>query len=333
MIGPQRIAAITRPATRSVASLLCGLAALAIVAQPDLVAGQDRTTSRAVAVTFDDLPFVAAGGPYFPAATRTTSELLRVLNSHSATAIGFVNEAQLDVGNQRREREALLQQWITAGMTLGNHTYSHPDFNALTIDEFKDQIVRGEPTITRLMAKHGKTGLVFRHPMTHTGDTREKKDAIDAFLVSRGYRIAPHTIENSDFIFNAVYSRALGAGDEALAVRVRDAYLELTMAAIDFAARTAPTIFGREIPQVLLLHANVLNADCLDRLLSDLEGRGYRFVSLEEAMKDPAYATKDTMVSAHGPTWLWRWANSLGVKISAEGDPDVPAWVLDAYKR
>lgn len=332
MIGPQRLAA-TRLATRIVASLLCGLVSLAIVSPSDLFASQARTTPRAMTVTFDDLPFVAAGGPYFPAATRTTSELLRVLNSHRATAIGFVNEAQLDVGNQRREREALLQQWITAGMTLGNHTYSHPDFNAITIDEFKDQIVRGEPTITRLMAERGKNGLFFRHPMTHTGDTREKKDAIDAFLVSRGYRIAPHTIENSDFIFNVVYSRALAAGDKAFAMRVRDAYLALTMTATDFAARTAPAIFGREIPQALLLHANVLNADCLDRLLTDLEKRGYRFVSLEEAMNDPAYATKDTMVSAHGPTWLWRWANSLGLKISAKGDPDVPAWVVDAYKR
>ena len=319
--------------TRTIATLLCGLACLTTALQGDRAGGQSATSGPTIALTYDDHPFVAAGGPYFPAATRTTSALLRVLTSHRATAIGFVNEGQLDVGNQRREREALLQQWIAARMTLGNHTYSHPDFNAITIDEFKDQIVRGEPTITRLMAGRGKNGLFFRHPMTHTGDTRDKKDAIDAFLASRGYRIAPHTIENSDFIFNGVYSRALGAGDKALAMRVRDAYLELTMAATDFAARTAPAIFGREIPQVLLLHANVLNADCLDRLLTDLEGRGYRFVSLEEAMKDPAYATKDTMVSAHGPTWLWRWANSLGVKISAQGDPDVPAWVLDAYKR
>ena len=37
-----------------------------------------------------------------------------------------------------------------------------------------------------------------------------------------------------------------------------------------------------------LLHANVLNADCLDVLLFWLETRGYRFVSLEEAMNDPA---------------------------------------------
>jgi peptidoglycan/xylan/chitin deacetylase (PgdA/CDA1 family) len=318
---------------RTIATLVCGLACLAASLPVQSSAGQSAASTRAMALTFDDLPFVAAGGPYFPAAARTTADLLRVLNAHRAPAIGFVNEAQLDAGNQRREREALLRQWIDAGMTLGNHTYSHPDFNAVTVDEFKDQIVRGEPTIRRLMPARSSDRLFFRHPMTHTGNTKEKKEAIDAFLASRGYRIAPHTIENSDFIFNVVYARALAAGDRTLAARVRDAYFELTIAATAFAETTAPAIFGRDIPQTLLLHANVLNAECLDRLLSRLETRGYRFVPLEEAMNHPAYATRDTMVSAHGPTWLWRWANSLGLNISAHGDPEVPAWVLDAHKR
>ena len=319
--------------TQTLVTLLCSLACLGI-SGPRLVSpGQSAVGPRAIAVTFDDLPFVAAGGPYFPAAARTTSELLRVLRAHRAPAIGFVNEAQLDVGNQRREREALLQQWIDAGMALGNHTYSHPDFNAVTIEQFKDQIVRGEPTIKRLMAARNSGRLFFRHPMTHTGNTKEKKDAIDAFLAARGYRVAPHTIENSDFIFNVVYGRALAADDRTLATRVRETYIEHTIAATAFAEAIAPKIFTRDIPQTLLLHSNVLNADCLDVLLSHLEKRGYRFISLEDAMDDPAYATRDTMVTAYGPTWLWRWVRSLGLTVSAQGDPEVPAWVLDAYKR
>ena len=64
-----------------------------------------------------------------------TAELLRVLRRHRAPAIGFVNEGQLDAGGERRSaREALLQAWIDAGMTLGNHTYAHRDLNAQTID-------------------------------------------------------------------------------------------------------------------------------------------------------------------------------------------------------
>ena len=295
---------------------------------------QARSPSRTMALTFDDLPFVAAGEPYFPAATRSTEEILQVLRRHRAPAIGFVNERQLDVeAGGRGRREALLQAWIDAGMTLGNHTYSHPDFNTLTIEAFKAEIVKGESTIDRLMAGRAQGGRFFRHPMTHTGDTKARKDAIDAFLAARGYRIAPHTIENSDFIFNAVYVRAQAAGDAAAAQRVQDAYLALTMEATAFAEGASRELFKRDIPQTLLLHANVLTAASLETMVSRFEARGYRFVTLDEAMKDAAYATPDTAIFTSGPTWFWRWARTLGVRLNPQGDPEVPAWVMEAYRR
>jgi peptidoglycan-N-acetylglucosamine deacetylase len=294
---------------------------------------QGTSPRRAMALTFDDLPFMAAGGSYFPDASRATAELLRVLTRHQAPAIGFVNEWQLEVAGDRKARVALLQQWIDAGMTLGNHTHSHLDFNRLTVDQFKDQIIRGEPTIRQLMAARPPDRLFFRHPMTHTGETREKKEAIDQFLASRGYLIAPHTIENSDFIFNIVYRRAQGAGDRALSAKIRQAYIDHTFAATAFAEQISPEIFSRDITQTLLLHSNALNAECLDDLLTRYEARGYRFVTLEAAMADPAYAMKDTLVSDYGPTWLWRWMKSLGMNVSFKGDPEVPAWVLEASKR
>lgn len=218
-------------------------------------------------------------------------------------------------------------------MTLGNHTYSHSDLSTLEIEAFKEDILRGEPTVKRLMAPRAAGALFFRHPMTHTGDTREKKDAIDAFLADRGYRIAPHTIENSDFIFNTIYVRALSRGDRALTDRVRSAYVDLTLAATAFAENASVRLFGRSIPQTLLLHANSINAELLDTLLVRLEVRGYRFITLKDAMADAAYATPDVMVTNHGPTWLWRWARTLKVRLDAKDDPEVPAWVLDAYRR
>src|SRR6185503_12887089 len=101
--------------------------------------------------------------------------------------------------------------------------------------------------------------LYFRHPMTHTGDTTEKKEAIEKFLAERGYKVTPHTIENSDFIFNVPYVLAMQKGDLALAKRVRDAYLDFTFAAADFAEKISPQIFSREIPQILLIHSNDIN--------------------------------------------------------------------------
>ena len=299
---------------------------------------QPIPTSRQIALTFDDLPYVQVASSYLPAAQRVTSDILKTLARHGAPAIGFVNEVQLQ-GPERDARTALLRQWIDHGHSLGNHTYSHPDFNTVSIERFQEEIVHGETVTRELMkARLRSSGgnaarLFFRHPMTHTGDTREKKEAIETFLGERGYTIAPHTIENSDFIFNRVYARARVTNDNALATTVRDTYLEHTMGASTFAEAISPKIFNREIPQTLLLHANDITADSLDELLTRYESRGYRFITLEQAMADPAYKTPDTLVSSHGPTWFWRWARSLGIKVSGAGDPEVPAWVMELFNR
>ena len=306
---------------------------IGLVALDDGRVRAPQSVANAIALTFDDLPFAnVGGGEYLAAARRTTTDILRVLSRHQAPAIGFVNERQLDTPD-RDDRVALLKQWIDAGMTLGNHTYSHPDFNTVTVDRFKEEIVKGEVSIRALMAAKPGGLQFFRHPMTHTGETAEKKQAIDEFLRSRGYRIAPHTIENSDFIFNAVYVRALNGGDKPLAARVRTAYLEFTSATTAFAQRIAPQVFGRPIPQTLLLHANTLNADALDDLLTRYRADRFHFITLEGAMGDPAYGTNDTVVTTYGPTWLWRWNKSLGKDVSFRGDPEPPAWVMEAYNR
>jgi peptidoglycan/xylan/chitin deacetylase (PgdA/CDA1 family) len=298
------------------------------------VQAQTADSPRKMAITFDDLPYVANGEtPYLPRARRSTKEILRLVQTRHVPAAAFVNEAGLQAAGEVDARIALLQQWVDAGVVLGNHTYSHPDFNTLTVEQFEDEIIKGEVVTRRLMQTHMPYQLYFRHPQMHTGDTPARKEAIEGFLAARGYKIAPYTIENSDFIFNAIYVRALRHQDGELAKRLRAAYLDFTFAATEFAERISPQIFGREIPQTLLIHANDLNADCLDEMLRRLAARGYRFVSLDEAMADAAYQTKDTYVTKAGPSWLWRWMKSKGMNVSFKDDPDPPKWVMDLYRQ
>jgi peptidoglycan-N-acetylglucosamine deacetylase len=291
-----------------------------------------QTTRRTVAVTIDDLPYVNFGdGPYVKNARLATAKILSTLKQHNAPAVGFVNEDKLQYS--RAERTALLRQWVDAGMVLGNHTYSHPDFNRLTVEEFEDEITKGDVVTRQLMRSRQPYQLYFRHPMTHTGDTKEKKEAIEKFLEARGYKVTPHTIENSDFIFNVPYAAALENKDDALAKRLRDEYLAYTIAATEFAEKISPEVFGRDIPQLLLIHANDINADCLDEMLKQFEARGYKFVTLDAVMADPAYQTKDTYVGTHGPTWLFRWMKSKGMDVDFSADPEPPKWVMDSYNK
>jgi hypothetical protein len=92
-------------------------------------------------------------------------------------------------------------------------------------------------------------------------------------------------------------------------------------------------VFGREFPQVMLMHVNRLNADTLDDVLSLIERRGYSFVTLVDAQSDPVYRTTDTYVGADGRMWTYRWAPSRGRKADVEHRPIPPRWVLNEYVR
>ena len=62
---------------------------------------------------------------------------------------------------------------------------------------------------------------------------------------------------------------------------------------------------GREIPQVLLLHANALNADRFGALADALVRRGYRFVPLAQALEDRLTGCPTTSLAlpaTHGST-------------------------------
>jgi peptidoglycan-N-acetylglucosamine deacetylase len=295
-------------------------------------AQQSAAPARTMAVTIDDLPFLPRGADaYLPAAGRGTTAILAALKTHRAPAVGFVNENKLEAATaaERAARTALLEQWVAAGHVLGNHTFSHPDANQLTVDAYLDQIDKGEVVTKRLMQARRPYPLYFRHPMTHTGDTAEKKAGIARGLASRGYTITPHTIENSDFVFDVAYARA----DAAMRAKLAESYLAHTMAATDFAEQKARELFGRDdVPQTLLIHTMAINADHLDALLGRLVARGYRFITLEAAMRDAAYATPDIYVGPHGPSWLFRWSRTIAPASDFRADPEVPAWVIALYQ-
>src|SRR5262249_31110867 len=156
------------------------------------------------------------------------------------------------------ERVDVLRSWVDAGVILGNHTYSHIDINTVALERYENDVIKGEKTWTRLLRGHS-TEKWFRHPYTHTGPTAETKAALDKFLSTRGYRVAPFTIENGDWIFSAAYLKAQLMGDDAQVERIRDAYLAHNDTMTNWFEGLAKETFGRDIPQILLIHVNALH--------------------------------------------------------------------------
>jgi peptidoglycan-N-acetylglucosamine deacetylase len=296
-----------------------------------LLFAQEPRPDRRIAVTFDDLPF---GGPDLGLARiRAENEaILATLRREGVPATGFVNEGKLYVPGEIDARAALLDKWLEAGEELGNHTFSHLSLRDTPVPAFEEDLVRGE-TVTRWLAgRHGGRLRYFRHPFLHTGATLEARRDFERFLAARGYTVAPVTIENSDYVFSRVYNEMKTKGDAAGMQRTADAYLRFTEAQLDFWEGVAQTVVGRPMAHVLLLHDNEINAGHLGELLALLRRRGYRFVPLEEALRDEAYQQPDTYAGRSGVSWLYRWAVSRGIKIDWKREPEPPEEVQKAYE-
>jgi len=289
---------------------------------------------RRIAVTIDDLPTASVLGHDIVAAEGTTRTLVGALVRHGIPAIGFVNERKLQRnGNVDPRRVALLERWLAAGLELGNHTYSHPDLHTTPLEEFQREVVDGERVTRKLLAARNKPLEFFRHPFLHTGRSLEIKASFEAFLGKNGYRIAPVTVDNYDYVFAAAYDRTGAKGDKVRQRRVADEYIAYMDSVLRFYEDQSVKILKREIAQTLLLHASALNAENLDRLAGSLRARGYRFVTLSEALKDPDYRRPDEYIGPAGITWLHRWAMTEGMKGSTfAGEPAVPVWIEAASK-
>lgn len=285
---------------------------------------------HAVALTFDDLP--AADTTDGADAESINRAILDSLARRHAPATAFVIEKRVHEIGDIPGRE-ILSQWVQRGHDLGNHSFSHADFNQITIEQMKREIVLGGNSITEVLGKLGRAPRHFRFPMNHTGDTRAKHDAISVFLAQHGYNAAPSTIENEDFIFNTAYLRMLERKDDGSATRLRSDYLAYTSTEIDYYRALNMQVLGYEPPQIMVLHANHLNADVLDAVLRLLEEKEYTFITLDKAQANPAFQTPDTFISLYGPMSGYRWAAERGVKVNGHLEAEPPAWILEYGKQ
>jgi len=281
--------------------------------------------TRKVAVTIDDVPGVGIPSSEkcdFDALADYADKLLATLTTHVVPTVGFVTEGNLCDEIPSERLGELLGMWLDAGMELGNHTYSHPDLNRTATALYKEEIVRGEEALRRVLDEHKRPLRWFRYPQLHAGDDASVKAEIETFLAERNYEIAPVTIDNQEYVFANLYAAAKEAGNEELMGRIVEAYLSHMQEVFAFFEGYSVDVVGYEAPQVLLLHANALNADHLEKLLALIEGRGYEYVSLEEALSDPAYDLADGYVGPRGLSWLHRWALGRGMEIRMEPRED-----------
>ncbi len=250
-----------------------------------------------VAITVDDLPAVGTlppGEDYVEVAKAIVSELKA--NGLEGT-YGFVNADKLA---SRPGAPHALEIWLDAGMNIGNHTWSHMRLTTNTAEAFEQDIAQNEP----MLRQYGEVRdwRWFRYPYLEEGETVEKRRAVRAYLQGHGYRIAQVTLEFEDYAWNDAYCRCRAKQDEAAIAWLRQDYLDTAAEFIKLRREEEQIAFGREIPNVMLLHETPFTTLMLPDLLDLLRKEGFSFESLAQVESDPAYAEDTDAGSESGGT-------------------------------
>ena len=251
-----------------------------------------------IAFTFDDLP---AHGPLPPGVARpaVTASILATLKRENMPPVyGFVNGFRVA---QFPYQLHILQAWRAAGNPLGNHTWSHPELDKLSAAQYEANIAKNEPLL-RAVESHGDWHW-FRYPFLEEGNTVAKRDAIRGWLEAHNYRVAEVSMDFQDYLWNEPYARCMAHHDAASIQQLHDSYLATAAEYIRVYRELAQRLYGHDVPYVLLMHVGAFDAHMLPELIALFRERGFAFITLEDALKDPVYRADPQVPTPGGATF------------------------------
>ena len=195
-----------------------------------------------VALTFDDGPEPGR-----------TEQILAVLARHQVPATFF-----LIAEKAKAHPELVAQARALPGAVIGNHSWSHPNFHDIPVEEQSSEVDRADALL------HGELGVapLFRYPYGNSScDTNERVHA-------KGYRIVGWHVDSCDWAFDG--PNGLTAA-EALSCGVLPAYRR------DFLGHVVASVRAHRGGVVLMHETQHISVDNLDALIVRLQAEGYRF--------------------------------------------------------
>jgi peptidoglycan/xylan/chitin deacetylase (PgdA/CDA1 family) len=271
--------------------------------------------AQQIAFTFDDLP---AHGPLPPHETRmdVANKVIEALKKAKLPPVyGFVNGVRVQ---EDPSTGAVLSAWLAGGNPLGNHTWSHPNLNQISLEKFIENTQKNEGPLEAQMK--GADWRWFRYPFLAEGDTAAKKMGFRVYLADHAYRIAGVTASFADYEWNEPYARCSTRKDKKAILGLEKSYLAAADEDIGYRKAMSEKLYGREIPYVLLMHIGAFDARMLPRLLKLYQSRGFTFVTLEDAEKDPFYKYDVDPKLLPGPDMLEGAMAEKGLEIPKKKD-------------
>jgi len=285
--------------------VLAWLRPLVVLALSLAYGAAGAATAQSIAFTFDDGPQLTETPALSPAARNQA--LLDALARHGVQATLFVTLAN---GADKPQGLALARAWGDAGHTLGNHSVTHPNLHdaTVTLEQYQRELLDCDAVIAALPGYR----KWFRFPYLREGDTPEKRDGMRTFLKAQGYRNAAVSLDTSDWRLDEKLRAVLARNPRADLRPIKAAYLGHIWQRAQAYRRLAHVLLGRDVPLVLLLHHNLINALWLDDVIELFESKGWAFTTPDQAFADPAYALPPEQLVA-GQSVLLSMARSMGL--------------------
>lgn len=233
---------------------------------------------KEIAITIDDLPLVASKMNTPGNQQRSTERFMKIVQAFSdnkVPATGFVIAGAIEKGQW-----AFLEEFRKAGLSLGNHTYSHYSLNQVGSEKYIADIARADKVLTPILTEP----KYFRYPYLAEGNKKSKPVVFD-YLTAHQYVVAPVTIDSKDFQFNEQLYKVPYRSRENYVNKLKPRYLAYIWQQTLRAEKRAN---GRPVKQILLIHANLLNSYALNDIIQMYKQNGYTFITLTEALKNPA---------------------------------------------
>jgi len=259
-------------------------------------------TLRQFSITMDDFFWQNA---VKQTAQERNQSILDTFNKHSIKAAAFVIGRNVEA----QEGKDIVASWDKAGHLIGNHTYSHRDFNAPEADvkTYSEDVLRAEA----LLKDYPRFRKFLRFPMLKEGDTAEKRDGMRSFMAQNGYRNGHVTIDNSDWAIDQRLTARLKKDPNANLKPYRDFYLEHIWARAEYYDSLANRVAGRPVKHTILVHFNLLNGLFLNDVITMLKGKGWEPIDAEEAYGDSVFMAQPKVVPA-GESIIWSLAKEKG---------------------
>ncbi len=263
-------------------------------------------TPKKIALTFDEIPFMKPMGFWRP--REVSNQILKTLEDEGITAAGFVVQEKVE---EDLSTYVILEDWLSKGHTLGNQTWGDIDYNVVGYDDFMEHAIDGQKYLKKLSHKYEFNYRYLRFPQLHEGNDPRKKKRVRKALDRANYQVAHVSVKTSGFAFNPACAEN-STDPETIAI-LKKLYLEHVERSLEYSEAQARQVFGRDIAHIMQLHIGLATANFLPDLIARLRQRGYQFITIQEALADPAYQTAEDYAGPLGLTFIDRVAATRGL--------------------